>query len=339
MAKSRSGQKTPGRAKNKKQAKSSRRQYSFAAVLFIIIVSVLFGKGTGWDIKGLLAAGTQVAGSVWEQAAGSRGTGSGGPVDGTMEVHFLDIGQGDATLITCDGHAMLVDAGDNNKGTQVQSYLENQGITELDYAVGTHPDADHIGGLDVVLTKFPTGKLFLPDFEKGTKTYEDVIQAAKYRRLKVTHPETGETYPLGSAEITILGPQKHYSNANDSSICFLLEHGENRFLFIGDAEEDAEEDMLNAGEDVAADVYKVAHHGSKTASIEAFFKEVNPVYAVISCGDHNRYGHPHAEVLNRLRAAGVQMFRTDDQGTIVAASDGEDIQFNCAPSDNWTVGE
>lgn len=320
------------------QAKNSRRQYSLAVLLFCLIVSVFFGG----DLKGFLAVGTDaVAAYLDGKLPGqSQDAGKSGDLkDSTLQIHFLDIGQGDATYITCDGHSMLVDAGNNNKGTQVQSYLESQKISSLDYLVGTHPDADHIGGLDVVLTKFPAKKLFMPDYEKDTKTYEDVVKAAKYRRLEITHPKAGQTYPLGSAKITILGPLEAYSDANDNSVCFLLEHGENRFLFTGDAEEDAESDMLSAGENVQADVYKVSHHGSKTATTEAFFREISPVYAVISCGDDNRYGHPHAEVLNRLRAAGVQMFRTDDQGTVVVVSDGTDLTFNCSPSDDWAAGE
>lgn len=309
------------RLKNKNKYQNSRRQFYLAAVLFFMILAALFG------------------GDIRQAQEASNGNAENAGSLAQLQVHFLDIGQGDATLITCGGHAMLVDAGNNSKGTAVQSYLQSKGIERLDYIIGTHPDADHIGGLDVIITKLPAEKIFLPDFEKDTKTYEEVIQAVSYRNMKVTHPAAGETYPLGDADFTILGPVRKYRSANDNSICFLLEHGENKFLFTGDAEEDAEEDMLSTGADLSADVYKTAHHGSRTASTERFFQKVSPVYAVISCGEGNSYGHPNAEVLNRLRAAGVQMFRTDDQGTITASSDGLDIVFNCAPSDNWTAGE
>ncbi len=322
------------KSKNKKSSinnSNSRRQYYLAAILFILIAALLFAP----DYK-------NVRDSIMESLSFSA-TDKNKEVtkDGLaqMQVHFLDIGQGDATLIACGSHFMLVDAGNNNKGTAVQDALQNLGVTKLDYLIGTHPDADHIGGLDVIITKFPCAALFMPDCKKDTKTYDDVIQAASYRRLKITHPKAGTNYQLGDASFTILGPLKKYSNANDNSICFLLQHGENRFLFTGDAQEEAEADMLASKEPLYADVYKVPHHGSRTATSEAFFQKVRPIYAVISCGAGNSYGHPNAEVLDRLRGSAVQMFRTDDQGTVIASSDGKNISFGFAPSDNWTPGE
>ncbi len=339
--------KKPDQKRNQRKIQNSRRQKYLAAILFVLMLVALFGG----DIRQI--GNSQASGRLPQKISrfadkcmdfldwldtDAEGEKTQNSTNGKLQVHFLDIGQGDATLLVCDGHAMLVDAGNNNQGTVVQSYLQSQGIEKLDYMIGTHPDADHIGGLDVILTKFPVGKFFMPDFEKDTKTYEEVIQAAAYRHLNITYPEAGKSYPLGEATFTILGPVKKYSDANNSSICFLLEHGENRFLFTGDAEEEAEQDIA-AVYDVSADVYKAAHHGSRTATSKDFFQHVRPIYAVISCGDDNSYHHPHAEVLNRLRMAGVQMFRTDDQGTIVVTSDGTDLTFNCAPSENWASGE
>lgn len=260
-------------------------------------------------------------------------------VSDQLEVHFLDIGQGDCTLITCGGEAMLIDAGNNSKGTQVQAYLKSQGIESLDYLVGTHPDADHIGGLDVVLYKFDCEMILMPDEEKETRTYEDVIDAAKVKDETITHPEVGDTYSLGEAEFTVLAPAKNYDNANDSSICIRLQHGDCSFFFAGDAEEESEEDMMNSGLKLKSDVYKVSHHGSKTGTSEEFLEAIDPDYAVISCGEDNSYGHPHAAVLNLLRSAGVEMFRTDEQGTITAVSDGKEITFGLSPSDDWAPGE
>ena len=259
----------------------------------------------------------------------------------TLEVHYLDIGQGDCTLIRNGEHAMLIDAGNNSKGTQVQAYLEHQGIDHLDYVIGTHPDADHIGGLDVILYKFDCDTILMPDYSKDTRTYEDVIQAVREKDYSITYPVAGTVYALGEAQVTIVCPVKddYGSNANDYSVGVRVEFGENSFLFTGDAEEHSEEDMVESGEVLQADVYKAAHHGSRTASTEEFLQAVQPSYAVISCGEGNTYGHPHAEVLNRFREMGIQIFRTDDQGTIVAVSDGQMIAFNASPSDNWTPGE
>lgn len=259
---------------------------------------------------------------------------------GQMQVHFIDVGQGDATLIACDGHYMLIDAGNNDKGTTVQSYLMSQGVEKLDYVIGTHPDADHIGGLDVVIYKFACDTIIMPDVANDTRTYDDVVQAMKSKGYQTTYPVVGETYTLGGATFTIVAPNADYGNdMNDWSVGVLVQNGNNRFLFTGDAEEKAEEDILNNGIDISADVYAAAHHGSKTATSQAFLDKVSPTYVVISAGEGNKYGHPHAEVLNRLRAAGISVFRTDEQGTIVATSDGNDITWNCSPSESWKAGE
>ena len=258
----------------------------------------------------------------------------------SLEVHFLDVGQGDATLILCGDNAMLIDAGNNSWGDEVRDYLEYQGVESLDYVIGTHPDADHIGGLDVVLEAFDCGTVIMPDYEKDTQTYEDVLAAMDQKGYELTLPEVGTVCQLGEAAFTIVAPCGEYGdNANDYSVGILLEHGENRFLFTGDAEEDAENDMLGSGIDLSADVFKAAHHGSSTANTEAFLEQVNPEYVVISCGEGNSYGHPHAEVMNRLRELGIQVFRTDEQGTVVAMSDGSSISFNVPASESWKAGE
>lgn len=259
---------------------------------------------------------------------------------GQLEVHFIDVGQGDATLVLCDGHAMLIDAGNNDKGTLVQNYLLKHGVTELDYVIGTHPDADHIGGLDVILYKFDCGSVFLPEKENDTKTYEEVVEVLENKNYTAVCPKVGSRYMLGNASFTVIAPNRDYGDdTNDWSISILLENGSNRFLFTGDAEKPAEEDMLNNGIDLSADVLKVAHHGSSNATSEEFLTQVDPSYAVVSVGGENSYGHPHAEVLNRLRSHKVKVFRTDEQGSVVASSNGSGITWNCSPSDSWKAGE
>lgn len=256
-----------------------------------------------------------------------------------MEVHYIDVGQGDATLITCGGHAMLIDAGDDTRGTAIQNYLQKQKIRSLDYLILTHPDADHIGGAPVIITKFDIHKVFMSNYDKDTKTYQKLIQALDDKRLKYATPVVGSEYALGTATITILAPNDKYDDPNEISIACVIQNGDNRFLFTGDAGEEAEKDMLDNGEQLAADVYKTGHHGSKYSSSKEFMKAVKPSCAVISCGEGNEYGHPHAEVLDRLRADGVKVYRTDEAGTIIATSDGKNISFNVPASDTWKVGE
>ena len=256
-----------------------------------------------------------------------------------MEVHFIDVGQGDATLVTCGGHAMLIDTGDDTKGTAIQNYLQKQKITRLDYLILTHPDADHIGGAPVIITKFDIGKVFVSNFEKDNKTYQKLIQSLDDKQIKALTPRVNSQYTLGTANITILAPGKSYDNPNDASIALLLKNGTRSFMFTGDAGEDAEKDILKTGIDISADVYKVGHHGSKYSTSKDFFNAVDPFYAVISCGENNSYGHPHAETLNTLRTSGVMVYRTDESGTIIASTDGKSISFNVPASESWKAGE
>lgn len=245
-----------------------------------------------------------------------------------MQVHYIDVGQGDATLILCNGHAMLIDAGDNSKGTAVQYYLKKQGVESLDYVIGTHPDADHIGGLDVVITKFDCNMVMMPEIRRDNATYRDVLQAMEYRGYKNTPPVVGTEYPLGEATFCIVAPNGEYGEEyNNYSIGILLTYGENRFLFTGDAMKEAEADMLANGIALQADVLKAGHHGSSDAGSKAFLDAVNPKYAVISCGSDNDYGHPHRETLQSFKERRIDVYRTDLQGDVIAVSDGKEIRF------------
>ena len=260
-----------------------------------------------------------------------------------LEVHFLDVGQGDSTLIICGEEAMLIDAGDNEQGTKIQNYLSNQGVESLKYAVCTHPDEDHIGGMDVILYKFPCETILMTDEDKDTDTYRDVADTIENRGYQRTLPVTGQQYSLGDAVFTIVGPVSMSSDSNNNSIAILLEHGNQKLLFTGDAEEDEEAEILAEAEasgiSLDADIYKAGHHGSRTSSSASFLDAVSPVYVVISCGEGNSYGHPHAETLNQFRTRGIRVFRTDEQGSVIVSSDGEQMTWNCSPSDTWQSGE
>ena len=259
-----------------------------------------------------------------------------------LNVHFIDVGQGDCTLLTCGDQTMLIDAGDNNKGSTIATYLKKNGIKTLDIVVGTHNDADHVGGLDVILYQFDCKNVILSKFAKDNKTYDDVIQTCKNKNYKIQYPEQGTEYTLGDAKVTILSdPNYKADSANNSSISLLVTHYDNAFLFTGDSEEEAELELLknNNFADMNIEVLKVGHHGSKTSTSEDFLKSVNPTYAVISCGEDNSYKHPHAATLNAIRGSHISMFRTDKQGTIVATSNGTDIAWNMSESNDWTAGE
>ena len=261
------------------------------------------------------------------------------PEPAPLEVHYLDVGQGDCTLIKCGGEAMLIDAGDNTKGTAIQLYLTKQGVKDLKYVIATYPDADHIGGMPVIINKFNIKKYFAPPITNDTRSYDNVVQALKYKNMSAVPPKTGNSYDLGGAKFTIVSTNKSYEGTNNNSICVCLVYGERSFLFTGDAEKEAEADMIRGGQKIKSDVYMVAHHGSNTGSTEEFLNAVNPQYAVISCGKDNDYGHPHKEVLGRLRDKGIKVFRTDEQGAIVAICNGKSITWNNSPSVSWKPGK
>jgi len=298
------------------------------AIVLLFLVSTFYSPSTEIIDDNQMVRTTEADEVVVEEATVSD-----------MEVHYIDVGQGDATLIKADEHYMLIDAGDNSKGTTVQFYLQKQGVEKLDYLILTHTDSDHIGGADVIISKFDVDTIFMGDFEKDNKTYEELMNALAYKGVEYSIPKVGSEYELGNASFTILAPNDTYREPNNCSIALVLKNGANTFLFTGDCEQEAEADILANGLDVDCDVYQVGHHGSAVASSQAFLDAITPNYGVISCMEGNAYGHPHAGTLNKLRAMGVQVFRTDEQGSVIAYSDGSEITWNCAPSDTWKAGE
>lgn len=248
--------------------------------------------------------------------------------DGQLTVSYIDVGQGDATLIRKGAFSMLIDAGKNEKGEVVVDYIKKQGIKKLDVLVGTHPDSDHIGGMDDVLMQIPVDTVYLPEAKKETKTYLEIEEALEQTDKEAGMPEIGKEYLYDeNVRIRFLGPQRTYKDANENSLVVQLAYGKNRFLFMGDAEEQAEADILEKNYDLECDVLKVGHHGSYTATSDSFLKESDPAYAVISCGKDNSYGHPHASVLAKLEDEDVQIYRTDTMGTVTAVSDGKQVQL------------
>ncbi len=258
---------------------------------------------------------------------------------GLMEVDYIDMGQADATLIQLDGHNILIDAGDNATGTYLQNYLQSQGVTNIDLFVITHFHADHCGGADVIINKFPVDKLMVSDYYVDSASCRNVFEAAAAKGLSYRTPSAGETMMVGDMQVTFIAPAYYgYDGPNNSSIGLIVRYGGTSFLFAGDAEATAETAILNSGQDIDIDVYQVDHHGSNTSSTTAFLNAMSPKYAVISCAEGNSYGHPHAETLNNLRSRGIQVYRTDEQGTVKAYSDGLNILWSDSPSTSWQTG-
>ena len=245
-----------------------------------------------------------------------------------LTVHYLDVGQADCILLECDNEFMLIDGGNRDDGRMVVSYLESCGVEELQAVVCTHAHEDHVGGLPSVLAVYPTKSAYAPTDTYNSSVFNSFLRYADQQRLEVTIPAPGDKITLGSADITVLGPVKSYADPNNTSIVLLVEFGETRFLFTGDMERDAENDMLNHWEDRMnwnVDVLKSGHHGSSTSSGYRFIYETDPEYAIVSCGKDNDYGHPHRETISLYKDAGLPMLRTDELGTVLAVSDGTEI--------------
>ncbi len=240
-------------------------------------------------------------------------------------VHFIDVGQGDAALVLCDGRTMLIDGGKPHASSIIYTYLKNLNIDYLDYIVASHADDDHIGGLSAPLAKMKVGNVLAPETEADTRSYESLKNKTAEQGLTITHPKPGESLAFGSSKIEFYGPiTESESDRNNGSIVMKIIYGETSFLFTGDAEREEEQEILNAGYDLSATVLKVGHHGSKNSTTYPFLRAIMPKYAVISVGE-NSYGHPTEDTLSRLRDAGAKVYRTDMQGDIIAASDGKTV--------------
>ena len=225
-------------------------------------------------------------------------------VDAPFEMHFIDVGQALSVLVECDGQFMLYDGGNVDDGSLVVSYLQKQGVEELQYVFCSHAHEDHVGGLAAALAYFPANHVYSPVTEASTKCFRDFVKYTQQQGLQVEVPAVG------------------------TSIVLRIDYGSTSFLLTGDMEKTAESDLVASGANLKADVLQVGHHGSSTSTGYAFLNAVLPEMGIISCGVNNKYGHPHEETLSILRDAGVDVYRTDLLGTITIGSDGQ----------NYTVG-
>jgi competence protein ComEC len=238
----------------------------------------------------------------------------------------LDVGQADSTLVQCDNSTMLIDAGTKITANSLVNTLKHMGIRKFDVVVATHPHEDHIGGMDAVINQFDIGKVYMPQVSTTTTTYSDLMRAVRVKGLTITTPVPGNGFNLGSANCNILAPNSStYEDLNNYSIVIRLLYGNASFLFTGDAQMASENEMLAKGYTLKSDVLKVGHHGSYDATSQKFLNAVSPQYAVIMAGEGNDYGHPHKETLDKLKAAGIKVYRTDLNGNIRFISDGLNI--------------
>ena len=271
---------------------------------------------------------------TWQELFEMVGLSSGAPgepLDSELEVHVIDVGNADSLLIRNGSHAMLIDAGERDDGETVVSYLRAHGVEKLEMVIATHADADHIGGMKTVIEALPVEAFLMAYMPEGstptTSTYLRLLEALDDKGIAITEASPGASYPLGEARVDILGPAADFEEKNNQSVVCKVTFGSRKFLFMGDAEKEAEAALLESGADLSADVLKTGHHGSSSSTTAKLLTAVHPAGAFITCGAGNSYGHPHKAVLDRLEEAGVRAFRSDVHGTIVAVTDGQSLSF------------
>ena len=252
-------------------------------------------------------------------------------VDGSLSVHFIDVGQGDCIYINQGEYNMLIDAGNNEDGEKLVSYLKNLNVNGFDYVIGTHPHEDHIGGMDDIINNFEIDNYYMPDKLSTTKTFEDVLDALDNKGLSYTVPNIDDEFKLGDATFKVIYSGDDTNDINDSSIVLKMTYGDNTFLFTGDATSNVEEIILN--KDIKSDVLKVAHHGSSYSSTTEFLDKVDPKYAIISVGTNNSYNHPASITLQKLSNRDITVYRTDLDGTIIFTSDGTNLSVQTNKTD------
>lgn len=249
--------------------------------------------------------------------------------DTDLQVHFLDVGQGDSILIQNNGENLLIDGGKRSASDKVVGYLEKQGVEEINYVIGTHPHEDHIGGLIEVLDNFDVKNIMLPEVTSNTIVFEDLLDAIERSDIKINTPEVGGKLDSENMDIKILAPNSEkYSLTNDYSIALRLEHGKNSFLFTGDAEKKSEVEMVEEHSSILeSDVLKAGHHGSKTSSNPEFLDLVDPAITVISVAESNSYDHPSSDLMEIFNKRDIDIYRTDEDGDIIMKSDGKVIKL------------
>ena len=257
---------------------------------------------------------------------------------GDMAVHFIDVGQGLAILVQSGGENLLYDGGNRSHADEVVQYLKNQQVETINYMISSHYDEDHLGGLVKCLDTFEVEHVLGSDYVHTSDLFNTFMNTATAHAIIVEYPSVGDTYEFGTGSFTVMAPDGISQNSNDNSVVIRLVNGNNSFMFMGDAEETSEQDMISTGMNLDCDVLSLGHHGSASSTSWDLLEATSPSWAVISCGLNNSYGHPAAETMGKLSDMDIPVFRTDDQGTVIALSDGNTISWTQEPCNDYTSG-
>ncbi|EML6499275.1 ComEC/Rec2 family competence protein [Clostridioides difficile] len=244
-----------------------------------------------------------------------------------LSIHMIDVGQGDSILVqTPTNKNILIDGGDEDSENIIISYLRQKRIKTIDIIIATHPDSDHIGSLDNVIKKFNVNSIYMPEQSTDSEAYQNLINSCMDKNLSIQYLYKNDVLNIdNNINIYVLSPSYIQEESNLNSIVFKLTFNDNSFLFMGDAEEENEKEILHSFKLNNINFIKIGHHGSNSSSSLEFIKKISPDIAAISCGYKNQYGHPHRKVIDNLKQNHVSIYRTDRIGDIVFYSDGEII--------------
>lgn len=249
--------------------------------------------------------------------------------DGNIAVYFVDVGQGNCTVIRSGNEGVLIDAGEREYSSKVLAFLEENGITRLRYVIASHPHSDHIGAMPAVLDKLDTDEIFLPyiadKYAPTSKTYLNLLSTVDERDIKAEFLDENKTLDFNGVKIEILTPVEQTNSYNNMSLITKIEYGDMSALILADAENKEINSVMKANRsfDFSSYVIMLAHHGSNTSLNETLLTKSDSEIAIISCGKDNSYGHPHKEVTDYLDETDTEYYRTDESGTVSLITDGE----------------
>ena len=246
-----------------------------------------------------------------------------------LAVRFLDVGQGDATLLESRGHWLLIDGGAPSASRKIYATLEKLGVNHLDAVIATHPDVDHIGGIAAALKYATCDSLYCSVAQSDSETFASMVRYNERNGSGIIVPRNGDSFALGDATVTFLRTQQTFSDSNNGSLVTCIDCNGVSFLFPGDAENAAEQALLAEGANVSATVLHIGHHGSLTSTSAAVLAAVAPEYAVVSVGV-NDYGHPSERVMERVQDYGAAIYRTDQVGDITFELRGGSLDVSAA---------
>ena len=240
-----------------------------------------------------------------------------------LKVHFIDVGQAECILLEFNKQFALIDGGNETNAETILSYLHVNGVNKLELAVATHLHADHVGGLDDIIDAIPIDTIWSSPLD-SSKHARNLERSATNQGKEIQQPTVGQVFNLGQATITVIGPVKEYSEADNQSIVLMVEYGSTRFLLTSGMDSEAEKDLMASGYDLNADVLKVGQHGGENASSADFLRSVTPKYALISCSKDEP---PSVDTLARLNAANATVLRTNEFGSMIVRSDGKELHL------------